>query len=176
MEINKITYHPDDYVSYGSSGVCRIISCESRSFDGIHEETYYKLSPVDGTHSTYYVPVDRAEERLRPLLSKEEVYSIIDQIPYAKEEEWCCDSRERRGIFHDILQSDDYTKMLQMMHMLHCQQERKRSSGRRLSTADEAAMHAAESRMYHEFGIVLGIQPEQVHEFICSRLAAQQIS
>lgn len=172
MEINQISFQPEDYVAYGSAGVCRIISCETRAFDGIHEETYYKLSPLDGTHSTYYVPVDRASERLRPLLSQEEIYSLIDAMPETEEKEWCCDSRERRGIFHDIMQSDDYKQMLGMMRMLHCQQERKRSAGRKLSSADEAVMHAAENRMYQEFGIVLGIRPDQVHDFICCRLAA----
>ncbi len=176
MEISEINYQPNDYVSYGSSGVCRIISRESRSFDGEHEEMYYKLSPIDGTHSTYYVPVGRAAERLRPLLSKEEIYSLIDDMPQEEEKEWCSDNRERRGIFQDILHSDDYTRMIHMMRMLHCQQERKRSTGHRLSSADEAAMHAVENRMYQEFGIVLGIQPEQVHEFIRSRIAAHQAS
>ncbi len=174
METSKTAYQPDDYVCYGSSGVCRIISCENRAFDGEHEETYYKLSPVDGTHSTYYIPVDRASERLRPLMSKDEIYSLIDQMPQTEETEWCGDSRERRGMFQHILHSDNCREIIQMMRMLYCQQERKRSSGRKLSSADEAAMHAAEHRLYQEFGIVLGIAPEQVHEFICSRLEAQQ--
>jgi hypothetical protein len=33
-------------------------------------------------------------------------------------------------------------------------------------------MHAAENRMYQEFGIVLDIQPEQVHSFIMKRMDA----
>lgn len=100
MELENLTYQPNDFVSYGSSGVCRIVSCVSRSFDGIHEELYYQLTPVSENHSTYYVPVDRASERLRPLLSREEIYQLIDNINTSETQEWCSDNRERRGIFH----------------------------------------------------------------------------
>lgn len=168
-------YLKDEYVAYGSSGVCQVMCQEIRSFDGgEHEESYYKLRPVDGSHSTYYVPVDRADERLRPLLTKEQIYTLIDEMALGKEQEWCNDSRERRGIFHAILHSDNYGEIIQMMRSLHQQQERKRSTGHKLSSADETAMHTAESRMYQEFGIVLDIKPEQVHNFILDRLASVQ--
>lgn len=178
MEMNHNTteaaFHPNEYVSYGSSGVCQVISLENRSFDGEHEESYYKLRPLDGSHSTYYVPIDRAADRLRPLLTKEQIYGLIDEmaVDKATEAEWCNDSRERRGIFQSILHSDDYREMIQMMHTLHQQQERKRSTGHKLAAADEAAMRAAETRMYQEFGIVLNLKPDQVHSFIVSRLAS----
>lgn len=144
------------------------MSVEQRSFDGEHEESYYKLRPVGNGNSTYYVPVERAADRLRPLLTKEQIYGLIDEMADVdfSETEWCSNSRERRGIFQNILHSDDYKEMMQMMHTLYQQQERKRRSGHRLAAADEAAMHAAENRMYQEFGIVLDIQPEQVHSLL----------
>lgn len=163
-------FQPNEYVSYGSSGVCQVVALENRSFDGEHEEAYYKLRPMDGSHSTYYVPVERAPERLRRLLTKDQIYSLIDEMAKGTEQEWCSDSRERRGIFQSILHSDNYREMIQMMRTLHQQQERKRSTGHKLAAADEAAMHAAESRMYQEFGIVLNIKPDQVHSFIVNRL------
>ena len=144
----KTEYTPNEYVSYGTSG--------------------------GNGNSTYYVPVERAADRLRPLLTKEQIYGLIDEMADVdfSETEWCSNSRERRGIFQNILHSDDYKEMMQMMHTLYQQQERKRRSGHRLAAADEAAMHAAENRMYQEFGIVLDIQPEQVHSFIMKRMDA----
>lgn len=170
----KTEYAPDEYVSYGTSGVCQIVSLESRSFDGEHEALYYKLRPLDNSHSTYYVPAERAAEKLRPLLTKDQICELIDEMADAdfSETEWCSNSRERRGIFQNILHSDDYREMIQMMRSLHQQQERKRRNGHRLSAADEAAMHAAETRMYQEFGIVLHIQPDEVHHFILNRIDA----
>ncbi|MCD7959294.1 MAG: hypothetical protein LUF89_07385 [Ruminococcus sp.] len=129
---------------------------------------------MDGSHSVYYVPVERASERLRPLLTEDEIYHIIDEMAEKKEVKWCSDSRERRSIFQEILHNDNYEEMIDMMRSLHTQQERKRRTGHKLGAADEAAMHAAESRMYQEFGIVLNIKPEQVHSFIVKRLAAAQ--
>ena len=76
----KTEYTPNEYVSYGTSGVCQIVSVEQRSFDGEHEESYYKLRPVGNGNSTYYVPVERAADRLRPLLTKEQIYGLIDEM------------------------------------------------------------------------------------------------
>ena len=106
----KTEYTPNEYVSYGTSGVCQIVSVEQRSFDGEHEESYYKLRPVGNGNSTYYVPVERAADRLRPLLTKEQIYGLIDEMADVdfSETEWCSNSRERRGIFQNILHSDDY--------------------------------------------------------------------
>ena len=42
----KTVYTLNEYVSYGTSGVCKIESLEQRSFDGEHEESYYKLRPL----------------------------------------------------------------------------------------------------------------------------------
>ena len=102
----KTEYTPNEYVSYGTSGVCQIVSVEQRSFDGEHEESYYKLRPVGNGNSTYYVPVERAADRLRPLLTKEQIYGLIDEMADVdfSETEWCSNSRERRGIFQNILQ------------------------------------------------------------------------
>lgn len=168
----KTVYTLNEYVSYGTSGVCKIESLEQRSFDGEHEESYYKLRPLDNSNSTFYVPIDRAAERLRPLLTKEQIYQLIDEMAEGKleETEWCSNSRERCGIFQNILHGDDYREMIQMMRSLYHQQERKRKTGHRLSSADVAAMHAAENRMYQEFGVVLNIRPEQVHNFILKRM------
>ena len=101
----KTEYTPNEYVSYGTSGVCQIVSVEQRSFDGEHEESYYKLRPVGNGNSTYYVPVERAADRLRPLLTKEQIYGLIDEMADVdfSETEWCSNSRERRG----ILQGND---------------------------------------------------------------------
>ena len=73
----KTVYTLNEYVSYGTSGVCKIESLEQRSFDGEHEESYYKLRPLDNSNSTFYVPIDRAAERLRPLLTKEQIYRAV---------------------------------------------------------------------------------------------------
>lgn len=169
---DKHIYQPDDYVSYAGSGVCRVIGQETQSPDGIQEIQYYKLQPLDSKNSTYYVPVEHAEVRLRPLLTKEEIYHLIDEIPAESEEAWCTNSRERRNQFHTVLGGDDNREIIRMMRTLHQEQERKKHTGHKLSSADESAMYAAENRVYQEFGLVLGIRPEKVHDFILKHLEA----
>jgi CarD family transcriptional regulator len=163
----------NDLVAYGASGVCRIVAIESRSFDGEHYSDYYKLQPDGDNRSCYYVPIEQASQRMRPLLTKEEVYSLIDNHMASCSDtsgEWCKDNRKRRSLFQAVLHSDNYPNLITMMHTLHQQQERCRKNGKKLSNADEAIMHAAEKRMFQEFSIVLNLQPDQVDGFIRQRL------
>ncbi len=170
----QIVYERGQLVSYGSFGVCEVIDRDNYALHGNDEdeETYYKLRPIHDNRCTYYVPLNRAPERLRPLLTKEQIYQLIDEEMATdnKTEEWCTDSRKRRENFHDILHGDDYPAMIHMLQSLHLQRDRKRAAKRRLSSADEASMLEAEFRMYQEFCIVLGIPSNEVHRFIVERL------
>lgn len=167
-------FQPEDLVSYGTFGVCKILCEEYCNFDEEHEENYWKLRPLDNNRSVYYVPVRTAQSKLRRLLTKEEIYDIIDDMADAGVIKWSNDSRERKGVFRDILQSNDYRQIFVMMHTIHLQQEKRRSAGRKLAAVDEGALHAAETRVYQEFGIVLHLEPSKVHEFIIERISAGQ--
>ena len=57
-----------------------------------------------------------------------------------------------------------------MTHSLHIHQENQRQKGKKLMAADERVMHDAEHLINQEFAFVLGIEENQVEEFIKSRI------
>ena len=160
-----------EYVVYGTAGICVLEGTEKRSFDGINENEYYRLSPVYSKSSTYYIPASTVETKLRKLLSKDEIYAIIDNMPNI-EPLWYSDKNERKSIFSSVLKSDDYEKIICMIKSLHFRQTEQLSAGRKLSASDETALKSAENMMYQEFGIVLGIKPDDVRDFIVNRIDA----
>ncbi len=164
-----MNYAADDYVVYGTAGVCQIAGIETKSFDGVHEDKYCKLVPVQATGSTYYVPENTLDSKVRKLLSKDEIYTIIDNMPNI-EPKWCNDRNERKQIFNAVLKSDDYEKIICMIKSLHAQKEKRISGGKRLSSNDEKTMKLAENLMYQEFAMVLGIDKDDVLQFIIDRL------
>lgn len=162
----------DEYVVYKSAGVCRVLGEEAQRPDGVTEILYYKLKPIDDQNSTYYIPVATAAEKLRRLLSKEEVLELIDSMPRSADDKsmWSDNRRQRREMYSQILKGDDQHALVQMLSSLYFRKQSSEASGKRFSSMDEAAMKNAETLMLQEFGIVLGLEIEDVRKFIDERI------
>ncbi len=160
-----------DYVMYGTSGVCRLEGVEKRNFDGQHELEYLILLPVSSSSSKYYIPVQSMENKIRHLLSKEEINSLIDEMPET-EGIWYADNNERKAVFNSIIKSDDYKKIISMTKSLHDHKIKKISGGKKLNASDENLMKKAEDLMYQEFAQVLGIRKDEVEQYIINRIGA----
>lgn len=167
MEFKK-----DEYVVYKNAGVCHVINIEPQSMDGENEVLYYKLKPISDANSTYYVPVASGEEKLRRLLTKEEVLELIDTMPKsgAEVEVWSDNRRERREMYAQILKGDDQKAIVQLISALYFRKQSTETHGRRFSAMDETVIKNAESVMLQEFGVVLGKTPEEVRAYIDERV------
>ena len=160
------------HVIYRSSEICRIEGFEKKSFDGVTEREYCILVPDGTDRSKYYVPMDCAQEKLRPLLTKDEIYALIDGM---KDDQpvWEAGDEHRRDRFSEVLACGDYRLIISMMHSLYLEKQERVAKGRKLPAAEEKAMKAAEALIYHEFGFVLGINENEVESFIEERLASK---
>lgn len=158
-----------EYVMYGSTGICRIDGTEKRSFDGIHTAEYVRLIPYNSDNSTYYIPAETIGEKVRKLISKEDIHAIIQRIP-SIEITWDNDNGKRREIFTDLLKSDNYDRLFCLIKSVYDQRQKRMASGKRLAAADEKALKAAENLMCQEFSVVLGIKPEEVTDFITAEI------
>ena len=106
-------------VMYSAAGVCRLTGIETKCPDGIHETEYYRLEPMrTENRSVYFIPVSTASARLRPLITPEQVYALIDSIGVRKCS-WCTDRIARKNQFHEMLKSDDPEQLICMVQSLH---------------------------------------------------------
>lgn len=170
-----MNYQIDDYVVYRSAGVCKVLSVEMQSPDGVAQILYYKLKPLGDPNSTYYIPVASADDKLRSLLSKEEVLSLIDTMPRSagdEEDVWSENRRERKEMYSQIMRGDDQRALVQMISSLYFRKQDSEARGKRFSSMDELAMKNAENLMLQEFGVVLGMEPDAVRGFISGRVQA----
>lgn len=164
-----------EYVVYGSGEICRIAEKTERCFDGKNGREYCKLIPLDSVNSTYYVPADSMDSNVRKLLTKEQIYNIIDSMPEA-EGIWFNDKNTRREQFGAMLRSDDFSGIIGMMKSIYEERRKRSATGKQLIASDEKAFTAAENLINREFAIVLGINVSEVENFIHQRLAAAEIS
>lgn len=171
---DKSEFIIDQFVVYGTAGICQLTGKEKRSFDGINENDYYKIIPINSQNSVYYVPTDNAKNKMRHLLTKEEIFSLIDKMPDI-EPCWPINANERKNMFGTMLKSDDYEKIICVIKSFHCQQEMRELNKKKLSSLDEKTMKAAETMMYQEFGMVLDIPPEDIENMILERLEKESV-
>lgn len=160
---------PNEYVVYHAAGICRFKEIVKRSFDGKNQREYIVLVPEASDKSTYYVPCDMADQKLRKLMTKEEIYALIDSIPDIAPCK-CGNRSENKLIFNSIIKSDDCRQIISLIKSLHAKQKGKKSSGGHLSASEESAMKAAENMVHREIAIVLGISPDRVVDFISERI------
>ncbi len=168
-------FKKDDYVVYRNAGVCQIVEMESQCMDGEHTLLYYKMKPLAEPNSTHYVPVQAASERLRALLSKEQVLHLIDHMPDADDVEdlWSDNRRERKERYSQIMKGDNHMAMLQLIASLYFKKLSMESTGKRFSAMDETAMKNAEGLMLQEFGVVLNLTEPEVRKLIEQRVSGR---
>lgn len=168
-------FQPNDRVVYKSAGVCEVLSVETQSMDGETEVLYYKLKPVSDVNSTYYIPVASEKEKLRRLLTKEEVLKLIESMSEDPEKKvWSDNRRERREIYTQILRGDDQKALVQLISSLYLHKQSSEARGRRFSSMDEMAMKNAENLMIQEFAAVLEINPDEVRQLISQHFDAEK--
>ncbi|MCD7731433.1 MAG: hypothetical protein LUI05_08065 [Oscillospiraceae bacterium] len=160
-----------EYVMYGTSGLCRIAGTERRSFDGIHENEYFRLIPYGSENSSYYIPAETIGNKVRKLLTADEIYAVIDRIPSIKPI-WDDDNTRRHETFNGMYKSGDYDKIICLIKSVYNQQQIRSAAGKKLPLAEEHMLKAAEKILDSEFAVVLGINPEDVADFISQRLVS----
>lgn len=158
-------FHAGDKVVYGSMGVCTFEGMEKRTFDGIDEREYCKLVPADGSSAAYYVPAGSADEKIRPLLTKDQVYALIDEMPDIKPLT-CENSHEWKTKVSAVMHSGNYENMISVIKAI----SGRRRSRKKLNFADERTMKSAKSAILSEFSVILGMTESQTDKLIRDRL------
>lgn len=162
-------YRVNDYVVYGSTGVCKVVEISQESFGGKANREYYVLSPVFGNQVDIYIPTDKQEVSLRPVLSEDEVMRLIGAIA-GMESAWISDDSFRKATFSEILQSGDLERIIQLVKMIFNRKIELEKSGKNLGNTDAEILKQAEKILNQEFAIALNLQPDQVFSFIKERI------
>lgn len=165
---------PGNLVVYGKNGVCQIEAVVSRNFYQ-KPKTYYVLRPDSDPNEVIYVPTDNeaAVQNMRPLLSAEEIYSLIRSMP-EEPVSWNQNEAQRKEEFRQILSSGDHKKLIQMIKALYQHQKKRQAMGKKLCASDERFFKEAENLLYDEFAAALHLGRGQVLPFIMEQLQPEQ--
>lgn len=163
-------FNINDIVMYGLNGMCKITGIEEKNLTGT-KKNYLVLTPLNGDNSTYFVPLDNKNllEKIRKILSKDEINSLIDSMP--KENAiWIENERDRKTCYKQILTDGDHSKLIRMIKAIYFKKTEREENGKKLHIADEYFLKEAQKRLYDEFRYVLNLSEEDVVSYIFNRI------
>lgn len=161
-------------VVYRKGGIYKITGFKEQKIGDIKKK-YYVLSSVYDKNTTIYVPMDNdlLTSQIEPVLTKEEINSIID-----KSEEkgigWIEDTTRRAVFFEEILKSGELYRILALFKLLYLRRENAEPKTYRTYARDEKAFALASKAITEAFAYPLEIPKTEVVAYITERITKNQ--
>lgn len=164
-------YSVGELIVYGSTGVCRVDATGAldKKRGGEKDRTYYTLKPVY-RNETIYAPVD-TKVFMRPLISPEEANKLIDMIPDVQAEAYHSKrTQELSEHYQNALDSHDCSDLIELVMSIYAKKQFVEQQKRKFGQIDERYMKKAEELLYGEFAVSLGIEKDDVQDYISKRI------
>lgn len=160
-----------DYVVYGNAGVCKVSDITKMNFAGLDKnKPYYVLDPVF-QNGTIYSPTDNDSIMIRPIITKEDAVNLIDAIPSMDGDAYYNSSLQQLSQhYKDFLQSYDCEDLVEMTKSIYSKKREVEDRQRPLGQVDKRFMKQAEDLLFGELAVALGIEKEQVFDYIEARI------
>lgn len=173
MENNNITSKTDfktgEYVIYEANGVCLISEITTLDWSNVpKDKLYYVLHPLNMNNGVIYIPVENAETRLKRLLTKDEVFNLIDQMPSIPPLD-ASNEKILEATYRDCMRTFDRIEWIKLIKCIYMRIQKRKKEGKKCTTVDERYMQLATEALYSEFSLVLDIQKNEVEDFICQK-------
>lgn len=160
-------------IIYGNTGVCIVNQIGPLdSVSGMGDRIYYTLLPFYSKESTIYTPVDNQKIVMRPILTKEEAESLIEEIPEI-EELWITDEKNREQDYKDALAKADCRELIRVIKTIYPRKQKRLAAGKKVTASDERYFNMAEDFLYKELAISLDMDLDKVADYVVSHVKEQ---
>ena len=154
----------DRYVVHWSGKVCRVEETAELNLTG-EKRNYYILAPVRDHSEKIYVPVEKKEEMLRPLMTGEAARELLEHLrdiePLAIHDE-----KQRTQEYKEAFYSQNYINLVRIAKELYQRREKRLRAGKTLPSRDAQMMELVEKTFEEEMAAALGVDQNKVKEII----------
>ena len=158
------------YIVCGQHGVCRVEGVGKLQLtEASGDKEYYTLSKVYSRGGMLYVPADSEKIVMRPVISKEEAEELIEHM---REIDLLQIDNEKRKeeIFKQAFRTCDSREWVKIIKTLHERKRIRLAKGKKVTASDERYMRTAEDNLFGELAISLGIDKNDVEQYIMDRI------
>lgn len=160
-------YNIGEYVVHKGDGVCEIIDIERKSFySGEKPQEYYILKSVYNKEVIIYVPVNNCDS-IRKVLDTAQIHELILDMPN-QEQIKVENAREKNKEFRKNIVSNDPNNLIRVIRTLYLEKLNKAANKNYSYNID--IMQSAEKLLYEEFAFALGIDTDDVLDYIIDYL------
>lgn len=159
-------FNVGDLIIYGNYGVFRVNDIGLPDISYINKDKdYYTLNAVHYSN-TIYTPVD-TDVFMRHIISYEDAIELINQIPNIE-----ADIFENNNIrllsehYESSLQTHECEDLIQLLKTVYEKRKLVTEQGKTLGQTDEKFNRIAEELLHSELSIALGIEKDQVNDYI----------
>lgn len=156
----------NDYIMYGTTGVCKVVDIKEEKFINSTRKEYYVLRPIYSKNTIIKIPTDNNKISMRKVISKDEVSSLIYNMPN-NDTIWIDDDRERTEKFKSMLRSGSCKELITLVKSIYSKRKLNHKSSYK---SDNEIMILAEKLVNEEFSVILKISPEEVKSYILSHI------
>lgn len=161
----------DDFIIYGSTGVCQITDIKVMNQVGIERKSYYVLKPLY-QGGIVYTPVDNNKVFMRPIISSFEVEQLIDSIPSINASAYHCrESNQLIRYYDSVMKTHDCEQLMELTMSIGAKKKSMEQQKRKMGSVDERYMKLAEDVLFGELAAALSINRDDVPNYISARLA-----
>ena len=118
-------------------------------------------------------PVEGNKSVLRPIMSRDEAYRLIDGIR-DMDQLRITDDKQRESRYKEALKTCDCREWIGIIKTLHFRKKDRMARGKRLTEIDERYLKKAKENLYRELSIPLEIPAEDVERFITKRIEERE--
>lgn len=152
-------YKINDAVVY-IRNVCKILEVDKKT-------KYYTLKPIDDKSLTIKIPFDN--DKIRGLISKEEVEAIINKIPQIELIDFKNDKMVENE-YKRLLYSNDHENLIKIIKTTHLRNQDRIDNNKKASEKDSNFFKLAEKLLYNEFAVVLGKTYDETKEYVTNEV------
>lgn len=159
-----------DYVVDSTNGICKIEDTVKLDYATDKNKVYFLMIPVKELKAEVYIPIDKAEGRLRKTLTETQIYDLLDVIndinPITIEND-----KEREKVYREALGSGNPKLLVSVIKTLFFRREKRSQEGKKNTAIDDKYFKQAEEVLYSEIGFVLKLSNEDVKVMIKSKVS-----
>ncbi|MDD6207182.1 MAG: CarD family transcriptional regulator [Clostridiales bacterium] len=169
-------FQVNDIVVYGKHGVCKVTDVGTLSMSMVDkDELYYTLRPVYQKDAVIYAPIENNKTVMRSVISKQEAKKLINEIDDI-ETVRTGNEQEREAQYRVALRNCDCRELVKIIKTLYLKNKSRTKSGKKAMAVDERYFRLAENQLNEELAYVLGMNKEEVTDYIANCVSEKKVT
>lgn len=159
-----------DFVIKANNGICRVDNIGHLDIASANKERlYFFLTPLNEANTKLYVPTDKEDNGLRKVITEDEAWKFIDEIPQI-DEAWISDDKQREQKYKEAIQSCDLERLMSIIKSMYTRMQKRTAQGKKNTSVDEHFFKIAENNLYTELAFAIGKNKEDMYNIIVEKI------